>query len=149
MRKRIFFASFAVLTAGCQTGPSAIVFKPGVDLDATVAAVDQCKIASFKEIPQSIATDYHPGYNNPGTVQCNSYGTVVSCQNVGAVNIPASTTTYDVNQGLRDRYMSRCLEGQGFQVKVDGRACFGQSEVNQALADRAAGKFPKCAITTN
>jgi hypothetical protein len=145
MRKKVLFATVALL-AGCQSGPSAIVFKPGVDLGTTQAAVDQCKIASFKEIPQSIATDYHPGYSNPGTVQCNGYGGVVSCQTIGAVNIPGSTTTYDVNEGLRDRYINRCLQSKGFQVKLDGRACFGQSEVKQALADRAAGIFPKCSI---
>ncbi|GLS39743.1 hypothetical protein GCM10010869_53400 [Mesorhizobium tianshanense] len=144
MRKPFLLA--VVILAGCQTGPTPIVFKPGVDLRSTVAAVDQCKIASFRDIPQSIATDYHPGYSNPGTVQCNTYGTVVSCNTIGAVNIPGSTTTYDVNQGLRDRYIVRCLEAKGFGVKFDGRACATQSEVNQAMKDRANGQFPKCAV---
>ncbi|TIT23912.1 MAG: hypothetical protein E5W70_05920 [Mesorhizobium sp.] len=143
MRKRYLFAALAI--AGCQSTPAYVVFKPGVDLNSTQAATDQCKIASFKEIPQSIATDYHPGYNNPGTVQCNTYGTIVSCNTIGAVNIPASTTSYDVNAELRDRYVTRCLEGQGFGVKL-AKVCSTKSEVTKALADRAAGEFPTCAV---
>ncbi|RUV92414.1 MULTISPECIES: hypothetical protein [unclassified Mesorhizobium] len=145
MRNRLLLAALAAI-AGCQSDPAAIVYKPGVDLNSTVAAIDQCKIASFKDIPQSIATDYHPGYSNPGTVQCNTIGTVVSCNTIGAVNIPGSTTTYDVNQGLRDRYVTRCLEAKGFGVKADGRLCATQSEIAQAMKDRANGQFPKCAI---
>ncbi|MET3521477.1 hypothetical protein [Mesorhizobium abyssinicae] len=145
MRNRMLLAAMAAI-AGCQSGPTAIIYKPGVDLSSTVAAVDQCKIASFREIPQSIATEYHPGYNNPGTVQCNTIGTIVSCNTIGAVNIPGSTSTYDVNQGLRDRYITRCLEAKGFGVKMDGRACSTQAEANKAMADRAAGQFPKCAV---
>ncbi|ESY03883.1 hypothetical protein X753_21215 [Mesorhizobium sp. LNJC399B00] len=143
MRKRYIIVILAV--AGCQTAPAYIVYKPGVDLNATQTAKDQCQIASLREIPQSMATDYHPGYNNPGTVQCNTIGTVVSCNTIGAVNIPGSTTTYDVNQDLRDRYMVRCLEGQGFGVKL-ARACASEAENSKALADREAGRFPTCAV---
>ncbi|RWP30298.1 hypothetical protein [Mesorhizobium sp.] len=145
MRKRYIFAALAI--AGCQSTPAYIVFKPGVDLNTTQTAKDECKIASFKEIPQSIATDYHPGYNNPGTVQCNTIGTIVSCNTIGAVNIPGSTTTYDVNQDLRDRYMVRCLESKGFGVKL-AKTCSTKSEEAKALADRAAGQFPTCAVAS-
>ncbi|MBZ9683126.1 hypothetical protein LB531_20930 [Mesorhizobium sp. CO1-1-2] len=145
MRKRFALAALAVV-AGCQTGPVPIIYKPGADLNSTLAATDQCKIDSFKEIPQSIATDYHPGYSNPGTVQCNTYGTMTTCNRVGAVDIPASSNTYDVNASLRDRYIQRCLEGKGFGVKMDGRACSTRAEADRALADRAAGQFPKCAV---
>ncbi|RWN94736.1 hypothetical protein [Mesorhizobium sp.] len=136
----------AAVIAGCQTGPAPIIFKPGVDLNSTVVALDQCKIDSFKEIPQSLATDVRPGYNNPGTIQCNTYGTMVTCNRIGAVNIPASSTTYDVNGELRDRYIVRCLQSNGFTVKMDGRACVTEAETKKALADRAAGQFPQCAV---
>lgn len=144
MRKRFIMAAVAVV-AGCQTS-APIIFKPGVDLNSTVAAVDQCKIDSFKEIPQSLATDVNPGYNNPGTLQCNTYGTVVTCNRIGAVNIPASSTTYDVNGELRDRYVVRCLQSKGFTVKMDGHSCATDAETKKALADRAAGQMPQCAV---
>lgn len=143
IRKRYIFAALAI--AGCQSTPAYVVFKPGVDLNSTQTATDQCKIASFREIPQSLATQINPGYNNPGTIQCNTYGTMTTCNRVGAINIPASSTTYDVNAELRDRYIVRCLEGQGFGVKL-ARACATKSEVTKALADRAAGQFPTCAV---
>jgi hypothetical protein len=145
MRKRIVFVAAAVI-AGCQSGPQFVVYKPGVNIPSTVTAVDQCRIASFKEIPQSLATDINPGYNNPGTIQCNTFGTVVTCNRIGAINIPPSSTTYDVNADLRIRYIARCLEAKGFAVKTDGRACASATEDKQAMADRATGRFPKCAV---
>ncbi|TIM13649.1 MAG: hypothetical protein E5Y67_16235 [Mesorhizobium sp.] len=143
MHKR--YALVVLAVAGCQSTPAYVVFKPGVDLNSTQTATDQCKINSFREIPQSLATDVNPGYNNPGTIQCNTYGTMTTCNRVGAINIPASSTTYDVNSELRDRYIVRCLEGKGFGVKL-ARACASKSEVTKALADRAAGQFPTCAV---
>lgn len=115
-------------------------------MGSTVAAIDECKIQSFKEIPQTIGTDVNPGYNNPGTLQCSTASHATSCYRVGAVNIPATTTTYDVNQELRDRYVTRCLEVSGFKVKLDGRICATQAETEKALVDRAEGRFPQCAI---
>ncbi|WJI80807.1 MULTISPECIES: hypothetical protein [unclassified Mesorhizobium] len=144
MRKRYLLAALAI--TGCQSAPAYIVYKPGVDLNTTQAAKDQCKIDSFKEIPQSLATDVNPGYSNPGTIQCNTYGTMTTCNRVGAVNIPASSTTYDVNDGLRDRYITRCLEAKGFGVKL-ARSCASKAEEDKALADRAAGQFPECAVS--
>jgi hypothetical protein len=35
---------------------------------------------------------------------------------VGAVNIPPSSATYDVNQSLRDRDIGRCLAAKGYEV---------------------------------
>jgi hypothetical protein len=93
-----------------------------------------------------LTTDIIPGYNNPGTVQCNTSGNVVTCNRIGAVNIPASSTTYDFNEGLRDRYMTRCLEVQGFGVKL-AKICPTKAEETKALVDRAAGQFPTCAIS--
>lgn len=111
-----FALTLTGLLAGCVSSPQAVVTKPGVSPAGVQAAVDSCKIASFKEIPQTMATDYRPGVHTPGSVQCNAIGTYVSCQNVGGVNIPASSTSYDVNSDLRDRYITNCLERRGFTV---------------------------------
>ncbi|RWH34440.1 MAG: hypothetical protein EOQ80_33110 [Mesorhizobium sp.] len=127
-----------------QSGQPRIVFDP--TRHASGSTTPPIKIDSFKEIPQSLATDVRPGYNNPGTIQCNTYGTIVTCNRIGAVNIPASSTTYDVNGELRDRYVVRCLQSKGFTVKMDGRACATEAETKRALADREAGQFPQCAV---
>lgn len=121
---------------------------PGVDLNSTQTATDQCKINSFRDIPRSLATDVNPGYNNPGTIQMQHvwhYDDLQPSRSHKHLNIPASSTTYDVNSELRDRYTVRCLEGQGFGVTL-ARACASKSEVTKALADRAAGQFPTCAV---
>lgn len=145
MRKRFILAAVAAV-AGCQTSSHAIIFKPGVNMPATVAAVDQCKIASFKEIPQSMATHVDPGVHTEGTMYCHTIGQLTTCNEIGGVNIPASSTTYDVNQDIRDRYVVRCLQAKGFTVEMNGRPCMSEPEEKQAYADRAAGRFPKCSV---
>lgn len=143
MRK---IAGFAVLLlTGCQAGPTYVVFKPGVSLDQTSAAIDQCRIQSLREIPQALATDVSGGVYSPGSLQCTTYGNSTSCNRVGAIDIPASSSTYDVNQDLRDRYVKRCVEAKGFSI-TPSRACLGDSEKRKAIADRKAGIRPSCAV---
>ncbi len=43
--------------------------------------------------------------------------------------------------------MVRCLESKGFGVKL-AKTCSTKSEEAKALADRAAGQFPTCAVAT-
>lgn len=145
MRNQFIVTAVGVL-AGCQSSSHAIIFKPGVNMPATVAAADQCKIASFKDIPQSMATQINPGVHTSGTMYCNTIGQITSCNEVGGLNIPATATTYDVNQELRDRYLARCLQAQGFTVEMNGRTCTSESEERQAYSDRMAGRFPKCSV---
>lgn len=122
-----------------------IVFKPGVSLADSVAASDQCRIASLREIPQAMATQVSGGYYNPGTVQCNTIGYSTFCNRVGSVNVPPSSTTYDANQDLRDRYITRCLQAKGFSV-TPSRPCARGSETDKALQDRQNGIKPSCAV---
>lgn len=144
MRKYIAFA-VSLFVAGCSSEPVMVVFKPGVSLDQSVAATDECRIASFREIPQAMATQVSGGYYNPGTVQCNTIGKSTFCNRVGAVNIPASSSTYDANGALRDRYITRCLQAKGFTVK-QSRPCAGGAETDKALRDRQNGVMPSCAV---
>lgn len=96
-------------------------------------AVDQCRIASLKEIPQSMATQVSGGYYNPGTVSCSTVGNYTSCNNVGAVNIPATATSYDQNQSLRDRFINRCLQDKGYQLIPNIPVCGSEAERKAAL----------------
>jgi hypothetical protein len=144
MRKTVLaFAALALL--GCQTEPATIVFKPGASLAATTLAVDQCRIASLREIPQALATNVSGGVHHPGTTQCSTVNGFTTCNQIGAVNIPASSSTYDVNGDLRDRYIKRCLASKGFSVSA-GPPCAGGAQTRQALADREAGKRPSCTV---
>lgn len=103
-----------ILVASCQTGPVTVLFKPGTLQSDRQNDVDMCTIASFKEIPQNIATQISPGYSSAPTVQCHNIGTSVSCNSYGGINIPPSAYNYDVNKDLRSRFVERCLRSKGY-----------------------------------
>lgn len=145
MRKTRLSGLLAVLLlSGCQTEPTRTITKPGATYAQTQAALDACKIASFREIPQSMAAETSGGFYNPGTVQCSSVGGFTTCNRIGAVNIPASTSTYDVNAGLRDRYIDQCLRAKGFEV-LDLPTCSSAEQTKKAKAMKDAGRRPSCA----
>lgn len=115
MHMRYFALALAgCFLASCQTGPVIIPFKAGTLRAERLRDIDACKIASFKEIPQTIATQINPGYSSAPTIHCSNIGGVATCNTFGGINIPPSSYNYDVNEGLRDRYIERCLQGKGY-----------------------------------
>lgn len=118
MKARILGTSALLLLVGaCATaGPAKMVYKAGSVRSERQLAVDECRIASFQQIPQNIATQVNPGYSNPGSISCNTIGGYTNCNRVGAINIPATAVNYDVNGELRARYIDRCLAEKGFAV---------------------------------
>jgi hypothetical protein len=106
----------ALFLAGCQTGPLPSAFKPGTTASQRQFDYDQCKVASLQEIPQAMATQMSGGVYSPGTVQCRTIGTYTSCNESGGLNIPATATTYDANQELRGRYITRCMTAKGYSI---------------------------------
>jgi hypothetical protein len=131
MRKRFILATVAVV-AGCQTGPMPSAFKPGSTFSQRQFDYDQCKIASLKEIPQAMATQINPGVHTPGTVTCNTIGSSTYCNEMGGLNIPATASTYDVNEGLRGRYISSCMMRKGYSIIV--RPACASAEARQKAA---------------
>ena len=132
-----------MMAVGCETTqPVQFLYKPGATMADKQAALDSCKIASFKEIPQSVVSETSGGYYNPGTLQCSTIGGITSCNRVGEVNIAPTTNTYDVNGSLRQRYIAQCLRGKGYTASTLPRCTPGE----QAAADKAAlsGQMPKC-----
>ena len=110
-----------VALAGCRTMPADVAFyhKTGTTIFQKQAAYDQCKIQSFKEIPQAIGTRVTPGMSSPGTTYCNSYGYgSVTCNTYGGYNIPPRVDNYDMNAGLRERYMASCMYKSGYTLTV-------------------------------
>lgn len=115
MKKLLVLVAGLVLT-GCNT--VTLLWKPGVSLSQKQYDYDQCTIAAIREVPVNQVTNYNPGYYNPGTTQCNRIGNSVSCYQVGAVSVPGSVDSRDINQGLRDRVRDRCLAAKGYKRKV-------------------------------
>lgn len=122
------------LIAGCQSGPVLMAYKPGTDFQQRQFEYDQCKIASLQQIPQALTTQVSGGYYNPGTVQCHTIGNTVSCNRVGQVNIPPTSSTYDVNEGLRGRFMDRCMTSKGYTL-IERPICQDDGATAKALYD--------------
>ncbi|NEJ73767.1 hypothetical protein GR197_25040 [Rhizobium phaseoli] len=133
MRIRVVAAVAVAALAGCQAAPRFTAYKAGTVQSERQFAFDQCKIASLQEIPQSMAISTSPGYYNPGTLSCNTVGGYTSCNRIGAVDIPATTSTYDQNGGLRDRYLTRCMASKGYAMLEKLPLCGSEKEKQAAL----------------
>jgi len=134
--KKIIVCIFCFILTGCQSiGQAKLIHKTGSSSTERIIAYDQCKIASFREIPQNLATQTEGGYYNPGTVQCTNIGGFVNCNTIGQVNIPATTITYDVNTKLRNRYIERCLSAKSFSI-IELPLCKTTAEKAAYLARR-------------
>lgn len=115
--KRLLAVVAVIALAGCeQSQPLNVIYKAGSTQAERQRAFDLCEFDAMRMAPRAMAVSTTGGYYNPGTVQCNTIGTSTFCNNVGAVNIPASSVTYDANLQTRVKYIDRCLEGKGYQV---------------------------------
>lgn len=117
MRQRLCVMMLAALgLAGCGPQTTTLYYKSGMTITSKQKDYDACKIESFKKVPQNVVTTFHPGIYNPGTVSCYNMGYNTSCHTVGAMNIPPSTSSRDVNEALRDRFITSCMGDKGYQL---------------------------------
>lgn len=144
LRRALVFVPVAAVAACTASEPALFIHKPGVSVAGKQAALDECRIASLREIPQTVVSQTSGGYYNPGTLQCNTVGGITNCYRVGAVNIAPTTTTRDVNEDLRARYINRCLREKGFSLTAIPR-CVMPSEIAASNDAQARGDIPKCA----
>lgn len=105
-----------LMLAGCQAGPQLTLYKAGSLPAERQAAYDACKIASFRDIPQSMVTEYTPGYHDPGILKCEADGGSTTCMTIGAFDMPPRAVTRDVNGALRQRAIERCLIAGGYRL---------------------------------
>lgn len=147
MHKILSVLALLVVAACTSSQPIKYLYKPGISGAGKQMALDQCRISSFKEIPQTVVSETRGGYYNPGNLQCSSIGGITNCYRVGAVNIPPTTETYDVNAELRGRYIDQCLRGKGFSV-TPLMQCKTSAEKKAAADAEARGEIPKCASGT-
>lgn len=125
--------SAAFLVSGCVTtgfvpgGPAPVWSKAGTTRAQRKAEYEDCWFKAVKEIPPAMATHFDPGLHIPGSVMCSGYGTYVSCRQVGGVDVPASASTVDRNEGVRKRYAEVCMEKRGF-VQAQGKFCMSPDD---------------------
>lgn len=125
----------AALLAGCVSGPVNMIHRTGSTFAERQLADDECSIASLQAIPQAMVTQTSGGYSNPGTLQCSTIGNMTTCNRIGAVDVPARSTTSDANQDLRDRYIERCLASKGFDL-IQMPLCTSAKDSSQYKATR-------------
>jgi hypothetical protein len=106
----------ALATSSCAPSTVDLYYKVGTDFQDVQLARDECKMSSFGVIPQNMMVEQTPGYHDPGNLVCDGYGTFLACRRVGSFTVPGRTYTYDVNQGIRDRYVERCMADKGFAL---------------------------------
>lgn len=115
MRVRLILMSCAVL-AGCAPEQQFLVHKEGSSPQSRQRVVLDCSVYAMQQVPRAMATQVTPGYSSPGTMYCNTVGTMTSCNRIGGVNIAPSAVTYDANQNLRDQVTDQCLRDKGYNL---------------------------------
>ena len=128
--RRVILALVLVL-AGCASlyGPIFVVHKTGSTAAQRQQALDECKIESFKSIPQAFVTDVTPGMRTPGHLECRDTANHSDCFYVDGVEFPPTVTTRDANEDLRSRYVGRCLVSKGFE-QISKPICDAKQDID-------------------
>lgn len=112
----LFLFLSAALISACGIGNVAL-YKPNTPLAVKQADLDQCKMASFRSIPQAYTTNYVGGYYEPGDYSCRqTRHNKTRCKNVGGYYSPPVSYTEDMNAAMRWRFVSSCLARKGYRV---------------------------------
>ena len=128
--RRVILALVLVL-AGCASlyGPIFVVHKTGSTAAQRQQALDECKIESFKSIPQAFVTDVTPGMRTPGHLECRDTANHSDCFFVDGMDFPPTVTTRDANEDLRNRYVARCLGSKGYEM-ISKPICDAQQDID-------------------
>lgn len=131
-------AGVALLATGCQTmgfvpgGPTAVWSKAGTTRAQRRMDFEECVLAAAQAIQPAMGVASTPGFSSPGTLMCNSYGTMTTCNNVGGMNIQPTTYSYDSNSSTRGLYAKVCMEKKGY---VQAASHFCQDPNDQTTED--------------
>jgi len=115
-------AGIAAITAGCQTvgyvpGGSVMAWsKPTATRAQERLDNEECILDATQQIQPAMGVATTPGFSSPGSLMCNSVGSMTTCNNVGAVNIPGSAYSYDANMPVRKLFVKVCMEKKGYTL---------------------------------
>ena len=118
--KTFLISTFAIsiILAGCGTSQNPTVtrfaYKPGSTHISKQRDTDQCKIESFKHIPQTITQTVSGGSYTAGSVRCTNYSTGTSCYTIGERYSAPEIVNRDENKSIRNRFIQDCLEKKGY-----------------------------------
>jgi len=133
--KRILLLVVASLAlSACLSTSTTFIFKPGTPFEQKQRDLDQCKIASFQQIPQTLQTHVTGGYYHSGRLKCHTDEKGrTSCKRVGEYYSPPTAITFDRNDALRWRFVKGCLQEKGYSIIDNLRRCRNDGERRQAM----------------
>ena len=110
----------AAMLSGC--GPT--WYKPGAtDIDLRIDKV-RCEQEALAKIGKNEVTIViSPGYNTQPTMSCSGGASAIpgqvmmSCSGDQGKYVPPATVTIDTVEGMRDSYVSACLQNNGWYQK--------------------------------
>jgi len=120
--KIIVVAIISITLSGCGPTSTPFTYKQGTTIYKKQADFDDCKIKSFRVIPQALAQNVTPGTSSSGTTYCSGSGNNISCNTYGAYTTAPTVQTYDVNDRLRTNFIGQCMAGYGY-VRVQLPFC--------------------------
>jgi len=130
----IFIILSAVALTACGTPTTTALFKPHTPPVVKQADLDQCKIASFRAIPQAYTTNYVGGFYDPGDIDCyRGRRGRIYCDRLGGFYMPPASYTEDLNAPIRWRYVSACLRKKGYYLLPGKVPCRSGVERARAL----------------
>lgn len=131
----VIFAVLAGLLSACGLPATTALFKPHTPPAVKQADLDQCKIASFKAIPQAVTTSYVGGYYDPGDIECSRSrsGRHTYCNRIGGYYSPPVAYAEDVNESIRWRYVSACMQKKGYYILYNKPICLNAAERARAM----------------
>lgn len=130
----LIFLGLLPLLSACGLATTTALFKPNTPPAVKQADLDQCKIASFRAIPQAYTTDYVGGYYNPGYTDCSRsrHGNYY-CSQYGGYYAPPVAFTEDMNASLRWRFVESCLRKKGYYILYNKPPCGNGADRARAL----------------
>ncbi len=135
--------------SACQTGGDSggvMLFKPNNKASEKQADLDQCKIESFRSIPQVMGTQSTAGWQGPASVQCHRNGNATTCDEIPGLSVPARQYSVDVNAGLRFRYVEQCMRRKGYAT-IHGLPMCSSEKARQATRSARRAQDVKCIAT--
>ena len=134
-----------MLVGGCQTagfvpgGPTVAWSKVDTTRAQRRLDAEECMLEAAEKIQPAMGVASTPGFSSPGSLMCNSIGSMTTCNNVGGVNIPSSTYSYDANNQTRQLYVKVCMEKKGY---VPASTKFCEDRNDQTTEDCVAPYHP-------
>ena len=129
-----------ILISGC-TFSTTIPYKEGSSISQYKDTLFQCKLEANNAVPVRIGQKVTPIVEVPETEVCtkttseNGLEEVVVCEKTGGYTKGGDVIEYDINQNLRDEYLNKCVQKNGYE-NITLPVCEREQRPNRAFSER-------------